>query len=98
VGDAPAPTPWRDAPRRVYEAGEVVVREGEQGDIVMQVVEGRLEVLRGPELARVDLLGPGDTCGEIAVLAGRRRMATVRAVERTVVRQLEGERYRRWLS
>jgi CRP-like cAMP-binding protein len=55
-------------------------------------------VLRGPELARVDLLGPGDTCGEIAVLAGRRRMATVRAVERTVVRQLEGERYRRWLS
>jgi CRP-like cAMP-binding protein len=98
VGDADAQTPWRDAPRRVYQPGEVVVREGEQGDIVMQVVEGRLEVLLGPELARVDVIGPGETCGEIAVLAGRRRVATVRALERTVVRQLEGERYRRWLS
>jgi CRP-like cAMP-binding protein len=97
VGD-PAETPWRDAPRRVYEQGEVVVREGEQGDIVMQIVEGRLEVLLGPELSRVDTIGPGETCGEIAVLAGRRRVATVRAIERTVVRQLEGERYRRWLA
>ncbi len=76
----------------------MVVREGEQGDIVMQIVEGRLEVLLGPELSRVDTIGPGETCGEIAVLAGRRRVATVRAIERTVVRQLEGERYRRWLA
>jgi CRP-like cAMP-binding protein len=98
VGDADAQTPWRDAPRRVYEPGEVVVREGEQGDIVMQVVDGCLEVLLGPEMSRVDVIGPGETCGEIAVLAGRRRVATVRALERTVVRQLEGERYRRWLA
>jgi CRP-like cAMP-binding protein len=98
VGDPAAQTPWRDAPRRVYQPGEIVVREGEQGDIVMQVVEGRLEVLLGPQLSRVDVLGPGETCGEIAVLAGRRRAATVRAIERTVVRQLEGERFRRWLA
>jgi CRP-like cAMP-binding protein len=98
MGDVAAQTPWRDAPRRVYEPGEVVVREGEQGDIVMQVVDGCLEVLLGPDLSRVDVIGPGETCGEIAVLAGRRRVATVRAVERTVVRQLEGERYRRWLA
>jgi CRP-like cAMP-binding protein len=98
VGDVAAQTPWRDAPRRVYQPGEVLVREGEQGDIVMQVVEGCLEVLRGPDLARVDVIGPGETCGEIAVLSGRRRVATVRAIDRTVVRQLEGERYRRWLA
>ncbi len=91
-------SPWADTAERVLRAGEVLVREGDAGDDVFEVIEGTLDILRGPHLARVDTVGPGTTIGEIAALAGSRRTATVRAPERAVVRQIDGATYRRWLA
>ncbi|MET0459863.1 MAG: cyclic nucleotide-binding and patatin-like phospholipase domain-containing protein [Ilumatobacteraceae bacterium] len=97
AADASA-TPWAAADEWVLHAGDVLLREGDDGDDVFEVVTGSLEVLRGPELARVDVVGPGATVGEIAALAGRPRAATVRALERSEVRRVDGDTYRRWLA
>ena len=96
VADRPA-TPWASAIERVVQAGEVLVHEGGNDDDVFTVVEGLFEILRGPELVRIDTVGPGGTIGEIAALAGCPRMATARALEVSLVRQLEGSALRRWL-
>ncbi len=62
-----------------FEAGEAVVVEGEHGDRFYMIAAGRLEVLReGKPLA---ILVGGDAFGELALLLGERRNATVRALE-----------------
>ncbi len=96
MADRPA-TPWASAIERVVQAGEVLVHEGGNDDDVFTVVEGLFEILRGPELVRIDTVGPGGTIGEIAALAGCPRMATARALEVSLVRQLEGSALQRWL-
>lgn len=59
-------------------AGETVVREGDEGDRFYLVRAGRLEVTQGGR--RRQELGPGDCFGEVALLAGGKRVATVRAL------------------
>jgi CRP-like cAMP-binding protein len=90
--------PWSSATLRDVAAGEVLVHEGGRDDDVFTVVEGSFEVLRGPAMVRIDTVGPGATIGEIAALAGCPRTATVRALEPSVVRQLEGSAHQRWLA
>ena len=64
-------------------AGEVLFRQGDPGSAVYVILEGRLGayLVKGPE--REVLLGempPGNLVGEIQVLTGGARTATVRAV------------------
>jgi CRP-like cAMP-binding protein len=59
------------------ETGEVVIREGEAGEETFVILEGQAEVTaRGRRLAG---RGPGEFFGEMAVLAGGPRSATVTA-------------------
>ncbi|RIK89828.1 MAG: hypothetical protein DCC71_25835, partial [Proteobacteria bacterium] len=84
----------RDA---AYVAGEVIVREAEPGDDLYLLVEGRVDVLRGagtPAETHLNQLGPGDYFGEMAVLDGRPRSATIVATSPVRVLVLEGERLR----
>ncbi len=64
-----------------YESGGVVFREGDPGDALFIVVSGQLRVLVATTSGEILLntLGPGDIFGEIAVLDGRGRTATVAA-------------------
>jgi CRP-like cAMP-binding protein len=57
--------------------GETVTREGDEGDAFFVVVDGRLDVSRNGMTLRE--LGPGDFLGEIALIDGRPRTATVTA-------------------
>lgn len=72
-------TTWRD-----YPMGATVMRAGEPGDAFYVVCRGQLEVLvepvHGSVPVRVGTLGPGDWVGEMALLTGEPRSATVRAV------------------
>ncbi len=61
----------------VLRAGEYLFREGDAVGSVFVVVAGRLEVVSGASLLRV--LGPGAVVGELALLAGSERSASVRA-------------------
>lgn len=71
----------RRARARRFQRGEAIVRQGEAADLLYVVVSGEVEVHseeRGTQtlLAR---LGPGQHFGELGLLWGTRRLATVRA-------------------
>lgn len=71
---------------RTFAKGEVVCHEGDPADSVHLVAEGRLSVrvsLPSGDAAMVNLLGPGDCFGEVALLRkDGRRTATITAHEK----------------
>ena len=69
--------------------GEVILREGEIGDRMYFIQSGQVEVSTEKEGGFVFLakLKPGDFFGEVSVITGKPRTATVKAV--TDVRLLE---------
>ena len=71
---------------RQFQNGEAIVREGEQAVAFYLILSGRVEVVKGAEGSSprvLNTLGPGDFFGEMALLDGYLRSATVRAVEDT---------------
>lgn len=68
---------------RTYASGEQLCKEGDPADGVLLILRGRLSVYierRGAELVMSEF-GPGAILGEIAVLCGMPRAASVRALE-----------------
>ncbi len=81
----------------VLEEGDTVCRQGEPGDCLYVLTAGRLGVhVHAPDgeaSRRIDGLEPGDFFGEMALLTGEPRSATVRAEARSRVLRLERERF-----
>lgn len=72
--------------RHPLAAGTAAVRQDEAGDSLFIVAEGTLQVSdRGGDIAR---LGPGDVFGEMSLLTGEPRSATVTAVVDSVLYEL----------
>lgn len=69
--------------RRVYGAGETVIREGDDGDHFFHIVSGAMNVVKGGQV--VAHLGPGDFFGEISLVTGDKTNATVTAERESVV-------------
>ncbi|HSO33328.1 MAG TPA: cyclic nucleotide-binding domain-containing protein [Labilithrix sp.] len=76
-----------DFPRRTFQAGETIVREGDQGEAAYIIVAGSCEIQKelpgGTETLQT--IGPGAVFGEMAILTEGPRTATVVAVEPTIV-------------
>ncbi|HEU4536869.1 MAG TPA: cyclic nucleotide-binding domain-containing protein, partial [Polyangiaceae bacterium] len=60
---------------RTAAPGEAVIREGDRGEELYIVLEGRLRVTRGGVL--LNAFGPGDHVGEMALIRNSTRSATV---------------------
>ena len=81
----------RQSRRRQLDTGQILFLEGDQSDSVVVLVSGRMKVLTyskaGAELVLNAVL-PGETVGEIGVLSGAPRSATIQATEESVVLSL----------
>jgi hypothetical protein len=79
--------------RRVAKVGEMIVREGDPGDSMFIVSTGevRATILRDGRQVPVATMRDGDFFGEMAVLSGEPRTATVTAVKSTELLELSRE-------
>lgn len=78
-----------------FHSGESLVVEGESGDRCYLLVAGAVEAtMRRHGNASLRTLGPGETFGEISLIVGGRRAATVRACEPTTALALTREHAR----
>src|SRR5262249_30777189 len=66
-----------------FAAGEVILRQGEEGDSLYVLRRGRVRILLANEAGlseQVAILEPGDFFGEMSLLTGAKRTATAVAV------------------
>lgn len=86
---------------RTYSPGSIIFREGEAGDSLHIVIEGRVRVtVLSPsgEEATLALLGPGESCGELSLVDGRPRSASAIASQATKTLVVTRNDFLRWLS
>jgi potassium efflux system protein len=79
-----------------YAAGAVLLKEGDTSDFVLLVLTGKLEVYverEGKDLVLTDS-NPGTILGELAMLCGIPRSASVRAKENSTVLEWPDEAFR----
>ena len=71
--------------------GTVILTEGDVGDSLYAIVEGRVKVFIGDEDGReiiLKILGPGDFFGEMSLIDKQPRSASVAAIENTKLKVL----------
>jgi CRP/FNR family transcriptional regulator, cyclic AMP receptor protein len=70
---------------RKYKAGETIVKEGEQAVAFFMITKGKVEAVTGnvKKLTKLNELGAGQVFGEMALLDGMPRVATVKAMTDT---------------
>jgi CRP-like cAMP-binding protein len=83
-----------------FGAGEFVVRESEPGDSFYVIESGTAEVILGTDGAvrAVGRLQPADVFGEMSLLAGEPRSATVRAATDLSVLVVDREAFKEIIS
>lgn len=88
--------------RQSYRAGEIVIKQGDEGDFFYAIVSGKVAVTRETPLnkegIRLAELGPGDTFGEEALIAEAKRNATVRMLVDGVLVRLAKQDFRELMN
>ncbi len=84
----------------MYDAGDVILREGDPGDTMFLVMEGtvRVETQGGAGNVHLAELGRGACVGEVSVLTGAPRTATVTAISDVTVATFARHRVTRLLD
>jgi len=82
---------------RDYEDGEIIVRQGDKGDSMFVIQEGKVEVLveRDGNETRLRIAGEGEFMGEMAIFERVDRSATLRAMGRVRVLTIDKKNFLR---
>jgi CRP/FNR family transcriptional regulator len=82
---------------KVYQDGEFIIREGEEGDCMYVIQEGQVEVFveEGGREIHLDVHGPGDFFGEMALFDRDVRSASVRAMGEARILTIEKKNFMR---
>ena len=84
--------------RQQYRAGEVVIKQGDEGDFFYAIVQGKCLVTRESPLNQKGIklaeLGVGETFGEEALIAEAKRNATVTMLSDGVLMRLNKQDFR----
>jgi small-conductance mechanosensitive channel/CRP-like cAMP-binding protein len=80
---------------QVFGNGEAIVRQGSDGDSMFVVCSGEVEVVLEPDRRRIATIEAGGYFGEMSLLTGDARTATVLSVGDTTVLELDAVLFRR---
>lgn len=105
-GGAPAPcsialTISEIGVEKTYAKGSIIVRQGDLPENFYVIRQGKVKVFRlSSEGIRTDLteLGAGSYFGELAIVTGQRRTASVEAAEDTVLTEISREEFEKLLD
>lgn len=67
---------------KIYHDGEIIIHQGDIGDCMYVIQEGKVEVIveQGDREVQIAVRSKGELFGEMAIFEKERRSATVRAV------------------
>jgi small-conductance mechanosensitive channel/CRP-like cAMP-binding protein len=82
------------SPEKMYGHGEIIVRQDEAGSSMFVVSSGRVSVVLEPSNRQVAEIGAGGFFGEMSMLTGEPRTATVRALTDATAMEISAERFR----
>ncbi|MBJ6765649.1 mechanosensitive ion channel family protein [Myxococcaceae bacterium JPH2] len=88
----------REVAVRRFGRGERIIQEGEEGRTFYVVGSGEVSVRAGKAQAEVTRLGRGSYIGEMSLLTGEKRAATVVAMEDSVLLELDRPTFGRLFS
>ena len=86
---------------RTLTRGEHLFREGDPGDALHVVADGKIKICRAATDGRenvIAILGPGDLLGELSIFDAQRRGATATAVVDCTLATLSDADFRGWLA
>jgi CRP-like cAMP-binding protein len=83
------------SPMEVYGSGETIVRQGEDGQSMFVVLSGSVSVVIEPSREEVARIQPGGYFGEMSLLTGEPRSATVVAAGDVTVVEIGADLFRR---
>jgi CRP-like cAMP-binding protein len=84
---------------RALKSGDILFRAGDPGDALYIVARGKVEVLKdGTDSEAIAVLGPGSAFGEMALLSGGPRTATIRAIDDAQLLEIAKEDFERLLA
>ena len=81
----------------LYATGESVVRQGDAGSSMFVVARGEMVVTLDPAAQEVARLGPGDFFGEMSLLTGAPRTASVTAVTDVDLLEITADAFRQFV-
>lgn len=81
-----------------FEKGQRVIREGDDGDKFYLIRKGSVAIRRGSDNQQLATLEEGDFFGEMALLTGEPRNASVDTLEETVLYSLSQEQFKRAIA
>jgi CRP-like cAMP-binding protein len=82
------------ADEQLFAPGEAIVRQDAEGDSMFVLLRGRVRVVLEPSGQEVAVIPPGGFFGEMSMLTGDRRTATVRAAEDVTVLEISSADFR----